>query len=131
MPLPDLRHQRNILLTTYRRDGSPVGTPVNVAADEPHYAYIRTWATSGKARRIANNPAVTVAPCTGRGTQTGPTVTATARRLDGDEAGAASRMIDHKYPILQGILVHATHRVRRLQTVHYELTFDTPPPAQP
>src|SRR5438477_576376 len=123
MPTPDLRRQRNILLTTYRRDGSPVGTAVNVAVND-HHAYIRTWASSGKAKRIARNPKVTVAPCTGRGTQTGPAATATARLLQGDEEGAAAKLIDSKYPILQGVLVHLAHRIRRLRTVHYELTFD-------
>jgi PPOX class probable F420-dependent enzyme len=121
--LPDLRRQRNILLTTYRRDGSPVGTPVNVAVNHAH-AYIRTWASSGKAKRIARNPKVTVAPSSGRGTQTGPTVTASARLLEGEEARAAAKLIDRKYPFLQGVLVHISHRLRRLETVHYELSFD-------
>jgi PPOX class probable F420-dependent enzyme len=121
--MPDLRTQRNILLTTFRRDGSPVGTPVNVAVKDFQHAYFRTWASSGKARRVARNPEVTVAPCTGRGTQTGRTVNATARRLEGEEARVAGKMIDRKYPILQGVLVHIAHRVRRLQTVHFELTF--------
>jgi PPOX class probable F420-dependent enzyme len=123
MATPDLQRQRNILLTTYRRDGSPVGTPVNVAVKDDHHAYFRTWATSGKVRRIARNPKVTVAPSTARGTETGPTVSATARRLDGDEARAAGEAIDRKYPILQRLIVHGYHRVRHLETVHYELTF--------
>ena len=124
MTVPDLRDQGNILLTTFRRDGSPVGTPVNVAVKDADHAYIRTWATSGKARRMAQNPEVTVAPSTGRGTQTGPTVKATARLLEGPEDQAAAVTIDRKYPFLQKRLVHLAHRVRHLQTVHYELTFD-------
>jgi PPOX class probable F420-dependent enzyme len=121
--VPDLRRQRTILLTTYRRDGSPVGTPVNVAVNQGH-VYIRTWASSGKAKRLAANPKVTVAPSNGRGTQTGPTVIASARRLEGDEAQEAGKLIDRKYPFLQGVLVHLAHRVRKLDTVHYELSFE-------
>jgi PPOX class probable F420-dependent enzyme len=121
--LPDLQQQRHILLTTFRRDGSPVGTPVSVVVSDGH-GYIRTWASSGKAKRMARNPKVTVAPSTGRGTQIGPTVTASARLLDSDEATAASKLIDRKYPVLQGVLVHLAHRLRKLQTVHYELSFD-------
>ncbi len=123
MPFTDLERQRNILLTTFRRDGSPVSTPVNVAVRHGH-TYIRTWATSGKAKRIARNPKVTVAPSTGRGTQTGPTVTASARLLQGEEGQAARDAIDAKYPVVQRVLVHLTHRIRRLETVHYELTAD-------
>jgi hypothetical protein len=119
----ELRDQRTVLLTTYRRDDSPVGTPVNVAVGDGH-AYFRTWDTSGKARRLARQPKVAVAPSTPRGTQTGRTITGTARRLTGDESRAAGKLIDRKYPILQGILVHLAHRVRRMNTVHYELTFD-------
>ena len=123
MPIPDLQRQRNILLTTYRRDNSPVGTPVNVAVKDGH-TFIRTWASSGKAKRMARNPTVAVAPCTGRGTQTGPSLTATARLLEAEDASAAVRAIDTKYPVLQGVLVPLVHRLRRLRTVHYELVFD-------
>ena len=119
----ELRDQRTMLLTTYRSDDSPVGTPVNVAVGDGH-AYLRTWNTSGKARRLARQPRVAVAPSTPRGTQTGRTVTGTARLLKGDEARAAGRLIDRKYPVVQRILVPMAHRLRRVKTVHYELTFD-------
>ncbi len=119
----ELRDQRTVLLTSYRRDDTPVGTPVNVAVGDGH-VYFRTWDSSGKAKRIARRPRVAVAPSTNRGTQTGRTVLATARPLTGEESRAAGRLIDRKYPILQGILVHLAHRVRRQTTVHYELTFD-------
>ena len=46
-----------ILLTTYRRDGTPVGTPVNIAVDGDH-AYIRTYDRAGKAKRQRHNPNV-------------------------------------------------------------------------
>jgi PPOX class probable F420-dependent enzyme len=65
-----------------------------------------------------------VAPCTARGTPTGPAVTATARRLNGAEAKRAARALRRKYPMLQGVLVPLTHRVGRAKTgrtVHFEL----------
>ncbi len=34
-------HQRYVLLTTYRRDGTPVRTPVNITVDG-HRAFVRT-----------------------------------------------------------------------------------------
>jgi PPOX class probable F420-dependent enzyme len=121
--LDELRQQRTMLLTTYRSDGSPVGTPVNVAASDTH-AYFCTWATSGKAKRIAKHPSVTLAPSSPRGTQTGPTVKATVRLLHGDEAISARKLITRKYPILQGTLVPLSHRLKKLKSALYELTLD-------
>ena len=50
-----------VLLTTYKRDGTPVGTAVNIAV-EGDRAYFRTWDTAWKLRRIRNNPRVQFAP---------------------------------------------------------------------
>ena len=63
-----LRRAKTVLLSTRRRDGSTVDTPVNLVVDEDGVAYFRTWSTSGKARRLRNFPGVRVAPCsfTGR-----------------------------------------------------------------
>jgi PPOX class probable F420-dependent enzyme len=54
-------HQRTILLTSYRRDGTPVGTPVSIAVDGDH-AYIRTYDAAWKQKRMRRNPEVTIAP---------------------------------------------------------------------
>ncbi|MGB5757178.1 MAG: PPOX class F420-dependent oxidoreductase, partial [Acidimicrobiales bacterium] len=88
-------------LTTFKRDGTPVATPVSLAVDDNDTtrAVMRTWSTAGKAKRIANNPAVTVAPSTVRGTPTGPAIQAVARLLDGREVDAAKRRLRRKHPI--------------------------------
>ncbi len=39
--LEPLIHQRAVLLTSYRRDGTPVGTAVNMAVDGDR-AFVRT-----------------------------------------------------------------------------------------
>jgi PPOX class probable F420-dependent enzyme len=52
-----------VLLTTYKRDGTPVGTAVNIVV-EGDRAYFRTWDTAWKLRRIRNNPEVEFAPST-------------------------------------------------------------------
>jgi PPOX class probable F420-dependent enzyme len=49
--------QKTVLLTTYRRDGTPVGTPVNIAVDGDR-AFVRTFDTAWKLKRIRNNPVV-------------------------------------------------------------------------
>jgi uncharacterized protein len=112
--------QKTILLTTYRRDGTPVGTPVNVAVDGDR-AFVRTWDTAWKVKRIRNNPEVEVAPSTVRGKPTGPAIRAHAKVLSGDESAYAGGALARKYPILQGLLVPLIHRLRRNETVHIEL----------
>ena len=113
--------QKTVLLTTYRRDGTPVDTPVNIAADGDR-AFVRTWDSAWKLKRIRNNPEVALAPSTARGTPTGPAIRARARILDGEESARAGRLIARKHPILQGVVVPLVHRLRRNRTVHIELT---------
>jgi PPOX class probable F420-dependent enzyme len=116
--------QKTVLLTSYRRDGRPVGTPVGIAVDGDR-AVFRSFEKAGKTRRIRANPRITAAPSTARGTPTGPAVQATARRLEGAEARHAARLLAGKHPLLHGLLVPLTHRLGRAKTgrtVHFELT---------
>lgn len=113
--------QNTVVLTTYRRDGTSVPTPVTIAV-EGNRAFIRTWDTAWKLKRIRRNPRVTVAPSTFKGKVTGPAIVAQARVLSGDESEHAAGLIARKNPILQGVLVPIAHRLRRNTTVHIELT---------
>ena len=114
-------NQQTALLTTFRRDGTPVGTPVNIAVDGDR-AYFRTWDTAGKFRRIRHTPEVTIAPSTVRGLPTGPALRARARLLGGADADRARRLLSRKHPLLHGLLVPFIHRLRGNRTVHFELT---------
>ena len=123
-PTPALKPfvpQKTVLLTTYRRDGTPVGTPVNIAADGAR-AFVRTFDTAWKLKRIHNNAEVKVAPSTVRGKPTGQAIRAGARVLSDGESAYASRVIARKYPALHGFLVPLFYRLRRNKTVHIELT---------
>ena len=53
-----LRTQHTVALTTFRRDGTAVVTPVSLVVDDQDVgtAVMRTWRTAGKAKRIRNNP---------------------------------------------------------------------------
>jgi PPOX class probable F420-dependent enzyme len=113
--------QRTVLLTTLRRDGTPVKTPVHIAVDGDR-AFVRSWDTAGKVKRIRNNPEVTIAPCTTRGRPTGPPIPAHARILSGEESTRAGRLLAAKYPILHGLLIPLGHRLRGHTTTHVELT---------
>ena len=119
--LEPLIHQRAVLLTSYRRDGTPVGTAVNMAVDGDR-AFVRTPHRTGKVKRLRNNPNGEIAPSTFLGKPTGPAIRAQARLLSGDEAKYASGKLARKYRILQGILVPLAHRLTRSKTMHYELT---------
>ncbi len=44
-------HQKTVLLTTCRRNGAPVGAPVNIAVEGAR-AFVRTWDTAWKLKRI-------------------------------------------------------------------------------
>jgi hypothetical protein len=45
-----------IQLTTFRRDGTAVSTPVHIVADGDT-AFFRTWNVAGKAQRLRHTPA--------------------------------------------------------------------------
>jgi PPOX class probable F420-dependent enzyme len=109
-----------VLLTTYKRDGTPVGTAVNIVVEGNH-AYFRTWDTAWKLKRIRNNPEVEFAPCTPLGRPKGPTVSARAKVLEGEESASAGRLLARKYPIMHGIIVPLIHRLRGNTTIHIEL----------
>ena len=122
--LARLVRQKTVLVTSYRRDGRAVGTPVSLAVDGDH-AYVRSFEKAWKTRRIRHNPRVDVAPSTARGVPTGPAIGATARRLEGAESRHAARLLARKHPLLHGVLVPWTHRLGRAKTgrtVHFELT---------
>jgi hypothetical protein len=49
------------------------------------------------------------------------TTRASARRLDGDDAGHAARALRRKHPVLQSVLVPLAHKLLRTGTAHFEL----------
>ena len=111
---------RTVVLTTFRRDGTGVPTAMSMAVDGDR-AYMRTWFTSGKAKRLRRDPRATVAPSTTRGTPTGPAVEVRARFIDGTDADRAGRLIEAKHPVLHGLAVPIAHRLTRREPVYLEL----------
>src|SRR5437764_6510388 len=118
--LAPLRNTKTILLTAYKKDGTPVATPVSIAFDGDR-AFFRSYDKAWKTRRLHRNPAVQAAPATLRGQPTGPAVRARAILLDGEQAHVAARALARRHRILQAILVPATHRLMHYRTMHYEL----------
>jgi PPOX class probable F420-dependent enzyme len=123
--------QKTVRLTTYRRDGTAVHTPLSVAVDGDH-GYFRTFEKAGKAKRLRRDSHVELTPSTARGEPTGPPVAATARLLDGAQDRHAARLLRRKHPVLHGIVVPLSHRLGRSKfgaTIHYEVAATADPSA--
>ena len=69
--LISLESQKYISLTTFRRTGAAVATPVWFVLLH-HTLYLYTVASAGKVKRIRNNPQVQLAVCTKLGKVKGP-----------------------------------------------------------
>jgi uncharacterized protein len=118
--LAPIRDAKTILLTTYKRDGTAVATPVSVAFDGER-AFFRSYDKAWKTKRLRRDPAVLAAASTLRGKAAGPAIRARATLLDDEQARVAARALARRHRILQAILVPAAHRLMRYRTMHYEL----------
>jgi PPOX class probable F420-dependent enzyme len=87
-----MRGRRTCALATFKRDGTAVVTPVWYGLDGD-LVYFRAEPISGKAKRLRNNSAVILAPCTRRGRPLAPAYAGTARILSPDEAPLAEAVI--------------------------------------
>ena len=96
-PFDLLEGQRFVSLTTFRRSGEGVPTTVWFALVEGR-AYVFTAANSGKAKRIRNDPRVTLTPSNFRGRpKTAVSIEAEARVMEKGEEEMPDRAIDQKY----------------------------------
>jgi uncharacterized protein len=118
-----IQNAKTILLTTYKRDGTPVATPVSIAF-AGNQAFFRSYDKAWKTRRLRNNPRVELAASTLRGKPSGPEMPARAVLLDGEQARVAARALARRHPVLQGLLVPVAHRLMGYRTMHYELRAD-------
>jgi PPOX class probable F420-dependent enzyme len=93
--------EKYVLLTTFRKNGDGVATPVWIVSLPDGTAGFTTEIDSGKVKRIRNNPSVTLQPCTLRGKVTTDTevVTATADVLLGEDARPVTKAVRRKYRV--------------------------------
>ena len=80
------------ILTSFRRNGTGVGSPVGTVASHGKL-YFMTAADTWKVKRLASNQQVTVALGTFRGEVLGPAIEGTARRLSGEELKQARNLL--------------------------------------
>jgi uncharacterized protein len=111
-----IHNQKYISLTTFRKTGVGVATPVWFG-EENDKLYVMTRHDLGKAKRIRNNPQVKVAPCTMSGKVIGAEFAATARILPPEDHKLARQTINRKYWMARLPLIWA-----RTDT-YFEITF--------
>lgn len=89
---------RYLSITSYKRDGTSVATPVWFVQRDGRLL-VQTDAASGKVKRIRRNPAVLVAVCTASGRLRGPQRPGTAELLPDSEVGPVEQLLAGKYRI--------------------------------
>ncbi|MET8131625.1 MULTISPECIES: PPOX class F420-dependent oxidoreductase [unclassified Streptomyces] len=100
-----------LLITSYRKNGTGVATPVWVVPDG---TALGAWtvADSWKVKRIRNRADVMVGPCDVRGRPTGEPVPATAEIVDAAQTAHYRKLIARKYGVM-GRLTLFGSRLRR------------------
>ena len=110
---PDLGREQCIALTTFRKTGQAVTTPVWFAID-PGTIYVETHADAGKLKRLRHTARVTLAPCTYSGKVTGSVSEGNARILtESEESAEASTALTKKYGFMRS-LFHFVRNARRM-----------------
>jgi len=101
-----LADEKYLALTTYKRDGTPITTPVWAASIDGGKIGFWTSSGSGKAKRLAHTSKVIVQPCNSRGkVKEGTTPTeATAEVVTGPQLEEIRKGIRAKY----GFMCHIT-----------------------
>jgi PPOX class probable F420-dependent enzyme len=120
-PLDQFRDQKTVVLTSFRRNGVGVPTAVHIVVDG-NYAIVRTWDTSGKAKRIRHTPIVTIAPATSLGKLVGEAVPMHAEMVVGEDPTRWSAMLARMHPVVQGLLVKRIHKLYGRRTTYIRLT---------
>lgn len=89
--IADLARERYVSLTTFKRDGTPVSTPVWTVSDDGRRLLVWSGASTWKVRRIRRDPRVLVAASSFRGRERGARLQGTARIVDEPAIGALLR----------------------------------------
>ena len=116
-PFDALAGRRYVRLSTFRKSGAAVPTPVWFARLGENL-YVVTGHNTGKVKRIRNNPGVALAPSDFRGRPKGPDMRAVAGLTDEKRGGPADRALRGKYgwqyrvvEVIEGLLGVVNERV--------------------
>ena len=114
LPLADARF---VSLTTFRRSGEPVSTPVWVGRDGGKLVVL-TPADSGKVKRLRNDPRVELRPCGRFGAVADgvePVVGTAELREHPDDVERARATIRRTYPLESRLVLGIERLVERLR----------------
>lgn len=93
---PELAGHRYLSLTTFRKDGTPVATPVWFAADGDRLV-VASQAGAWKVKRLARTPGAVGAGCDARGAVRGEAVDLLGEVLPAAEHAAAEAALVDRY----------------------------------
>jgi uncharacterized protein len=113
-PLDARFHGKYLSLTSFKRDGTGVATPVWFVADGERLL-VMTDPHSFKAKRIRRNPVVMVALCSANGRLRSEPVPARAEFLPGGELARVERLIARKYRIDRVVILPIYRLIQRLR----------------
>jgi PPOX class probable F420-dependent enzyme len=88
--------KKHISIETYRKTGDAVRTPVWFI-EESGELLVRTDSSTGKIRRIRNNPRVRIVPCNARGIIKGTWVDGEARIIEPGSSERVFSLLKKKY----------------------------------
>ncbi|MBQ73807.1 MAG: PPOX class F420-dependent enzyme [Gammaproteobacteria bacterium] len=110
--MESLKNARYTSLSTWRRNGNEVSTPVWFAAASDTTFFCFSAADAGKVKRLRNSPRARVASCDARGGKLGEWHDAKAYLVtdDSDQTGQAYALLKQKY----GIQMSITNLMSRL-----------------
>jgi PPOX class probable F420-dependent enzyme len=94
MTTSELANEEFVSITTFKRDGTPVSTPVWVAGENGNLLVI-SEADSWKVKRIRRDGHVRIAPCSARGAVRGDAVEAEA--VIDPETALVEQLLARKY----------------------------------
>jgi PPOX class probable F420-dependent enzyme len=121
--LEDLRGRKYCVLVTYKRDGTPVPSPLWFGTGNGRL-YFQTGVDSAKVKRIKATPSVRVAAATSRGRPVSGAFAGTARVVPPDEAAEAERCLQANYGLGRRLYALLSDRV---SNVYVEVTPSDPP----
>ena len=98
--LEQFQNKEYIRLETVKRNGQSVPTPVWFVVDEGRL-FVRSYANSGKVKRMRNNPHVRVTPSDAVGKPCGVAIDGTAIRANGDMEIKISQQLYRKYGLMK------------------------------
>ena len=119
--IESLSKLKYINLETFRKNGNGVKTPVWFVTENDKI-YVITRESTGKVKRLANNPKVNFAPCSFKGSIEGEWISGEATLITGDEAQKAVKLRKKKYgfkALLAGFMSKAKGEI-----VVYSITLD-------